>query len=75
MSACHNCPRRTAEPNCHNVETCPDWAIEEAKKRERYRKKKDEILLNDYPVTYDKGSGRYIPGVHPYIKKNKERSI
>ena len=46
-NCCWQCPRRTAVPNCHNVETCPDWAkhveerdarraaIEEQKARER----------------------------------------
>ena len=33
MSACKDCPRRTVEPNCHNVETCPDWAKEVEKRR------------------------------------------
>lgn len=75
MSACNGCTRRTVEPNCHNVETCPDWAKEEAKKEERYRKKAEEIMLNDTPVHYDKSSGRYIPGLHPYIKKNTKNSI
>ena len=75
MSVCHNCTRRCAEPNCHNVETCPDWAREEAAKAERYRKKAEQIMLDDVQIHYDKGSGRYIPGLHPYIKKNKERSV
>jgi hypothetical protein len=75
VSACKDCPRRTVEPNCHNVETCPDWAKEEAKKAERYRKKQDEMMLSETRVHYDKSSGRYIPGLHPYIKKIKTRSI
>lgn len=75
MSVCFNCPRRTAEPNCHNAETCPEWAKEEAAKAERYRKKKEQIMLDDMMVHYDKGSRRYIPGVHPFIKKKKGKSL
>ena len=75
MSVCMGCPRRCAEPNCHNVDTCPDWAKEEAKKAERYRKKQEEMMLTDTRIHYDKGSGRYIPGLHPFIKKIKTRGV
>lgn len=71
MGACHNCPWRTVEPNCHNAKTCPDWAKMEAEKAARYRQKADEMMMNGYRVKYDKGTGRYIPGVHPYIDKKK----
>lgn len=75
MSACNGCTRRTVEPNCHNVNTCPDWAKEEAQKAERYRKKEEEMMLNEKSVHYDKSSGRYIPGLHPYIKKIRTRGV
>lgn len=75
MTACIGCKKRSIEPNCHNPEICEEWAKEEAKKQERYKKKQEEIMLNDTMVHYDKGSGQYIPGVHPYIKKNRRRTI
>lgn len=75
MKACLGCKKRSIEPNCHNPEICEEWAKEEAAKAERYKKKAEQIMLNDVQVHYDKGSGRYIPGIHPYIKKNTKRSI
>lgn len=36
MTECMNCPRRTTEPNCHNVETCPEWAAHMAERERVY---------------------------------------
>ena len=30
-----DCPRRCADPNCHNAETCPEWAAHEARQKAR----------------------------------------
>ena len=73
MSACNGCTRRAV--GCHDIKTCPDWAREQREKEERYRKKAEENMLNEKMVHYDKSSGRYIPGVHPYIKKIKTRGV
>lgn len=31
-SPCKDCTRRCADPNCHNVDTCPEWRAYVAEK-------------------------------------------
>lgn len=52
-----DCPRRCAEPNCHNVETCETWA-EHIKKQEQIYKQREEKIKNN-PRAY-RGWGRGI---------------
>lgn len=75
MTPCQGCKKRTLEPNCHNPELCELWAEHEAKKKARYKARADAAMLDATRVTYDKGSTRYIPGWHPYIKKGKKEYI
>ena len=43
-----DCPRRCAEPNCHNVETCKTWAEHMAKQEKIYEIRKNKIKDNPY---------------------------
>lgn len=41
-----DCPKRCADPNCHNAETCETWAAHEARQREIYAKRKKTFEEN-----------------------------
>ena len=59
------CSRRCAEPNCHNVETCPDWA--------KFIKEKAEKRAVKIPgleaLRYSRARGRELHELH----RRKER--
>lgn len=45
-SPCYGCERR--HPGCHNVETCEDWAKQEAEKERRMAAEQKHRELNNY---------------------------
>lgn len=45
-----DCPRRCAEPNCHNVETCETWAEHMRKQEQIYKQRAEKI--KDNPRAY-----------------------
>lgn len=75
MTLCQGCDKRTIEPNCHHPDRCEKWAEFETKKQARYKARADMAMLDAVRVSYDKGSTRYIPGWHPYIKKGGKNYV
>jgi len=47
-SVCYGCLRR--QPGCHNVETCEDWAKQEAEKERRMAAAQKRRELEEYKV-------------------------
>ena len=56
-----DCPNRCAQPNCHNVETCPTWAEYVARSealrtaRQRVRAAEDDVAT----VRHRSGRAKY----------------
>lgn len=47
-----DCPRRCAEPNCHNAETCETWARYEAQKKDIRARRRE--YAEQYPRAHKK---------------------
>ncbi len=77
MTACMNCPRRTTEPNCHNVETCPEWAAHMAERERVYARRALENAAAPPKSRYNKNGrkgGEYIRGVdRPRMPRGRMR--
>lgn len=63
---CYGCARRSAEPNCHNAETCAFWAAHTAKQEAAYARKRQAAEIARPKARYIKsGNGRggmYVVG-------------
>lgn len=59
MSCPKNCPNRRAEPNCHNVETCPIWAEHEENKAREYERRSKRFEFTGYVSDRVFKKGRY----------------
>ena len=57
---CNGCEKRAV--GCHNVETCEIWAAHEAKKPERYAKRREREETRRKPAKYVKGKDMFVYG-------------
>lgn len=45
---CHECKRRTIEPNCHDAARCEAWAAYEAQQRRARLARQEECLVSKH---------------------------
>ena len=77
MTACQNCPRRSIEPNCHNVETCPEWAAHMAQREKLYAARalaQEASRPDNKYIKHGRRGGEYVRGVdRPRLPRGRTR--
>lgn len=79
INECYGCTRRSAEPNCHNPETCRFWAKHMAEQERKREKKQEEIATRKEYSRYKKASngrqGDYLRGSYKPLRSIPGRTI
>lgn len=72
--SCKDCPERSYEPNCHNVETCEHWRRHMEEQQRKYDARKLTAQMKKPPPKYEKHgkNSRYFTGNKENLSRTRK---